>query len=133
MTIALIQFEQFEFRQIDSPHYETRISKELGNVANGLKHFGQQLKKTISAHAQFTLVVQLKTWTLNKPTLQTLIALYMEEVERTRQTVHLDPESHNKSIESLCEQLVFMSAVFEQESELIDQLCFTDPQLMSWD
>ncbi|OCY13369.1 MAG: hypothetical protein BEV12_23955 [Microcystis aeruginosa CACIAM 03] len=112
---------------------EARVTMELDNVAHGLKHFAQQLRKTTSAQARFALVVQLKTWTLNKPTLQTLMTQYLDEVERTQQVVHLDPESHNESIESLCEQLVFLSAVFEQESELIDQMAFADPQLMLCD
>ena len=134
MNIALVQqhhtdtHEPLYFRQAES-----RVTMELDNVAHGLKHFGQQLRKTTSAQARFALVVQLKTWALNKPTLQTLMAQYLDEVERTQQVVHLDPESHDESIESLCEQLVFLSAVFEQESELIDQMAFADPQLVLCD
>nr|WP_294885920.1 hypothetical protein [uncultured Limnobacter sp.] len=133
MTIALVQHHQHDCEPLYFRQSEARVTMELDNVAHGLKHFAQQLRKTTSAQARFALVVQLKTWTLNKPTLQTLMTQYLDEVERTQQVVHLDPESHNESIESLCEQLVFLSAVFEQESELIDQMAFADPQLMLCD
>jgi len=133
MTIALVQHHQHDCEPLYFRQSEARVTMELDNVAHGLKHFAQQLRKTGSAQARFALVVQLKTWTLNKPTLQTLMAQYLDEVERTQQVVHLDPESHNDSIESLCEQLVFLSAVFEQESELIDQMAFADPQLVLCD
>lgn len=134
MNIALIQ--QHPHRDQEPLFYrqaEARVTMELDNVAHGLKHFGEQLQKTRSAQARFALVMQLKTWALNKPTLQTLLANYLHDVEQTQQVVHLDPESHDDSIASLCEQLIFLSAVFEQESELIDQMIFAEPQLMLCD
>lgn len=126
MGIALVQHRQHHYE----PHYlrqsEARVTLELDNVALGLKHFANQLHSTNSAQARFALVIQLKTWALNKPTVQTLMTQYVEEVERAQQLVHLDPDSHRESIELLCEQLMFLSAVFEQESELIDQMAFSD-------
>jgi hypothetical protein len=100
---------------------------------HGLKHFSELLNKTRTAQARFAVIVQLKTWALNKPTIQTLLEQYLLQAECTQQHVHLDPESHDESIESLREQLVFLSAVFEQESELIDQMVFSDTQLMLCD
>jgi hypothetical protein len=134
MNIALVQqhgtdtHEPLYFRQAES-----RVTMELDNVAHGLKHFGDQLGKTRSAQARFALVVQLKTWALNKPTLQTLMEQYLVEVEHTQRFVHIDPQSHDESIQSLCEQLMFLSAVFEQESELIEQMVFAEPALMLCD
>lgn len=133
MTIALLQHKKLHRGTLRFREPETRVTIELHNVAHGLKYFAQQLSKTGSTQARFALVVQLKTWTLNKPTLQTLMAQYLNEVERTQQMLHVDVDSHGESIEALCEQLVFLSAVFEQESELIDQMCFTDHQLVLCD
>ncbi|MCE2744395.1 MAG: hypothetical protein LW710_00640 [Burkholderiales bacterium] len=133
MTIALVQRHQHDSEIQNGGHPEEVITMELGNVAQGLNYFAQQLRKTYSAQARFALMVQIKAWVLNKPTLQTLMAQYLDDVERTQQILHLDPESHNESVESLCEQLVFLSAVFEQESELIDQICFTDQELVLCD
>lgn len=120
--------EPLYFRQA-----EARVTMELDNVAHGLKHFGDLLNKTRSAQARFAVIVQLKTWTLNKPTIQTLLDQYLLQAEQTQQHVHLDPQSHDESIESLREQLMFLSAVFEQESELIDQMVFSDTQLVLCD
>jgi succinylglutamate desuccinylase len=133
MTIALVQYHQHDFEPQCFQNAEAPITLELGNVAQGLNHFAQQLRKTSAAQARFALVIQIKTWILNKPTLQTLMAQYLEEVERKQQVLHLDPEGHNESIESLCDQLVFLSAVFEQELALVDQMCFADQQLVLCD
>ncbi|MEQ9106149.1 MAG: hypothetical protein RLO04_01635 [Limnobacter sp.] len=134
MNIALVQEhstdtqEPLYFRQAES-----RVTMELDNVAHGLKYFGEQLRKTRSAQARFALVVQLKTWALNKPTLQTLMEQYLLEVENTQKVVHIDPQSHDESIQSLCEQLMFLSAVFEQESGLLEQMVFAEPSLVLCD
>lgn len=112
---------------------ESRVTMELDSVAHGLKHFGEQLGKTRSSQARFALVLQLKTWALNKPTLQTLMEQYLLEVENTQKFVHLDPQSHDESVQSLCEQLLFLSAVFEQESGLLEQMVFAEPALMLCD
>lgn len=133
MTIALVHHKQSHRETNCFREPEAKVTIELNNVAHGLKFFSQQLRKTSSAQACFALVIQLKTWTLNKPTLQTLMAQYINDVERTQQMLHLDMDSHNESIEVLCEQLVFLSAVFEQESELIEQMCFSDEQLVLCD
>lgn len=133
MNIALVQQQHDKHEPLFFRQAEARVTMELDNVAHGLKHFGEQLRKTKSAQARFALVMQLKTWALNKPTVQTLLSQYLDALEHTQQVVHLDPESHDDSIESLCEQLVFLSAVFEQESELIDQMVFADPQLVLCD
>lgn len=134
MNIALVQqhhtdtHEPLYFRQAES-----RVTMELDNVAHGLKHFGDQLGKIRSAQARFALVVQLKTWALNKPTLQTLMEQYLLEVEHTQKYVHIDPQSHDESVQSLCEQLMFLSAVFEQESVLLEQMVFAEPSLVLCD
>lgn len=129
MTIALMQPYQKTPEQNWFHHNKAGFSVELENVAHGLNHFSRKLRKTAFAQARFALLVQLKTWTLNKPTIQTLLAHYLDEVEQTQQVLHLDQESHNESIESLCEQLEFLGAVFEQESELFSQLGLAEPQL----
>lgn len=134
MNMALVkqipdnEIEPLYFRQA-----EARVTMELDNVAHGLKYFADQLEKTQSAHARFATVVQLKTWVLNKPTVQVLLDQYLIELEHTQQSVHLDPQSHDESVQSLCDQLKFLSAVFEQESELIDQMVFCDPKLVVCD
>ena len=134
MNIALVQehrtntHEPLYFRQAES-----RVTMELDNVAHGLKHFSDQLGKTRSAQARFALVLQLKTWALNKPTLQTLMEQYVLEVEHTQKVVHIDPQSHDESIQSLCEQLMFLSAVFEQESSLLEQMVFDETPLVLCD
>ena len=134
MNMALVKQQ---WQETPEPLYfrqaESRVTMELDNVAHGLKHFSELLNKTRTAQARFAVIVQLKTWALNKPTIQTLLEQYLLQAECTQQHVHLDPESHDESIESLREQLVFLSAVFEQESELIDQMVFSDTQLMLCD
>lgn len=130
MNIAMVQQHRTNMQE---PLYlrqaESRVTMELDSVAHGLKHLGEQLGKTRSSQARFALVVQLKTWALNKPTLQTLMEQYLLEVENTQKFVHLDPQSHDESIASLCEQLLFLSAVFEQESGLLEQMVFAEPAL----
>lgn len=134
MTIALVQQLPYDhFDTIENIGAQTQLVLELDNVAEGLKYFGQQLRKTSALQARFALLVQLKTWTLNKPTLQTLLAQYMDEIERTQSVLHVDPASHVESVFSLCEQLMFLSAVFDQESKLIEQLAWVNTNLMLCD
>lgn len=134
MNIALVQQHRTNTHEaLYSRQAESRVTMELDNVAHGLKHFGEQLGKTRSSQARFALVVQLKTWALNKPTLQTLMEQYLLEVEQTQRFVHLDPQSHDESIQALCEQLMFLSAVFEQESELLEQMVFGESSLVLCD
>lgn len=134
MNIALVKqsqndgLEPLYFRQAES-----RVIMELDNVAHGLKYFGELLAKTKAVQARFALTVQLKTWMMNKPTVQNLLEQYLLELEHTQQNLHLDPHAHEGSVESLCEQLMFLAAVFEQESEIIDQLLFPDTQLVLCD
>lgn len=134
MNIALVQpLREHHTQLTDCPAIQPDITLELDNVAQGLKYFAEQLKKTRSAQARFAKVVQLKTWALNKPTIETLLEQYLDQVSQAQQWLHLDPQNHDEAIESLCEQLLFLSAVFEQESQLIDQMIVADPQLVLCD
>lgn len=134
MSIALVKpFQQNDTEPLYFQQSEVRVTMELDNVAHGLKYFAEQLGKTQSAQAQFAKVVQLKTWVLNKPTLETLLEQYLVQIEQAQHWLHLDVQQYQESIESLCEQLLFLSAVFEQECELIDQTVFRNSELVLCD
>lgn len=134
MNIALFKPESEAKRK---PLYYRKpgfqVTSELDNVAHGLKFFGEKLAKTHAAQALFAIIWQLKIWVTNKPTIENLLAQYMAQVEQTQLHLHLDPQAYDESIKSLCEQLMFLGDVFEQESELIEQLVFVDPQLVLCD
>ena len=108
---------------------ESRIVMELDNVSHGLKHFSQAFSHTKAVQALLSTMIQFKTWTLNKPTIQTLTEQYVVEVEKAQAHYHLDPNTHAEAIISLSEQLLFLSSVFEQESSLIEQMVFEDKRL----
>ena len=134
MNIALLKPElQTNLEPLCYGKTGSQITAELDNVAHGLKYFGVQLAKARAAQALFAIILQLKVWVMNKPTIENLLEQYIAQVEQTQQCLHLDPQAYDDSIKSLCEQLLFLSAVFEQESELIDQLVFVDPQLVLCD
>lgn len=134
MNIALLKPEhQTSLEPFYCGKTGSQITVELDNVAHGLKYFGEQLAKARAAQALFAIILQLKVWVMNKPTIENLLEQYMVQVEHSQQWLHLDPQAYDETIKSLCEQLVFLSAVFEQESELIDQLVFVDPQLVLCD
>lgn len=133
MNVALIQKNHHRNVEPQQQQAGTQLVCELDNVAHGLKHFANQLQTTSSMQARFALTVQLKVWILNKPTLQTLLAQYLDEVEHTQQLLHLDPGGHDESIFSLSEQLVFLSAVFDQESKLVEQFASTNSNLVLCD
>ncbi|MCR2747361.1 hypothetical protein [Limnobacter parvus] len=130
MNIALVvPHRDDKLLSLDCQSIETDIALELDHVAYGLKSFADQLRKTRSAQARFAKVIQLKIWVLNKPTVLTLLEQYLEQVTLAQQWLHLDMQSHDNAIESLCEQLLFLSTVFEQESELMEQIAVVDPNL----
>lgn len=134
MSIALVKQQwQKSTEPLRLEQTNSCTTMALDNVAHGLKHFSHLLSKTRCNQARFAVIVQLKTWALNKSTIQSLLEHYLKQAEYTQQNLHLDPFSHDESIASLCEQLVFLSAVFEQESELINQMVLGDAQLLLCD
>lgn len=108
---------------------ESRILMELDNVSHGLKHFSQQFTHTKAIQALLGTMIQFKTWSLNKPTIQTLTEQYVTEVEKAQANYHLDPETHAEAVHSLSEQLMFLSSVFEQESTMVEQMVFEERNL----
>ncbi len=108
---------------------ESRIVMELDNVSHGLKHFSREFTHTKAVQALLSTMIQFKTWSLNKPTIQTLTEQYVAEVERAQAHYHLDPDTHAEAIISLSEQLLFLSSVFDQESSLVEQMVFEDRNL----
>ncbi|HEX4842085.1 MAG TPA: hypothetical protein VFV57_00310 [Limnobacter sp.] len=128
MNMALVKQHSANEHPIDQALYQSqadsRVVMELDNVAHALKHFAHQLSHAHAAHAQFAHLVQLKTWALNKPTLQTLLEEYLLAVQDAQVHLHLDQERYDEAMHNLCDQLVFLSAVFEQECALLDQTLF---------
>jgi hypothetical protein len=108
---------------------ESRIVMELDNVSHGLKYFSKQFVHTKAVQALLSSMIQFKTWSLNKPTIQTLTEQYIAEVEQAQAHYHLDPGTHAEAIVSLSEQLMFLSSVFEQESSLVEQMVFEERNL----
>lgn len=128
MNMALVKHYSVQEHSSTAPLYQTqadsRVVMELDNVAHALKHFAHQLSHAHAVHAQFAHLIQLKTWVLNKPTLQTLLGEYLVAVQEAQADLHLDQERYDDAMSNLCDQLVFLSAVFEQECELLDQTLF---------
>lgn len=107
-------------------HAESRVVLELDNVALALKQFSALLSQAHAVQAQFAMLLQLKTWVLNKPTLQTLLEEYLLAVQDAQAHLHLDQERYDEAMQNLCDQLAFLSAVFEQESQLLGQTLFDE-------
>ncbi|HEX4879220.1 MAG TPA: hypothetical protein VFV39_05175 [Limnobacter sp.] len=128
MNMALVK-QHFSHELVCNTH----IGLELDNVAQALKHFGHQLSNAHAVHAQFAHLLQLKTWVLNKPTLQTLLEEYLMAVQEAQTHLHLDQERYDEAMNSLCEQLVFLSAVFDQECSLLAQTLLDDKTMLVCD
>lgn len=108
---------------------ESRIVMELDNVSHGLKYFSEQFTHTKAVQALLNTMIQFKTWSLNKSTIQALTEQYVTEVEKAQSHYHLDPATHAEAINSLSEQLLFLSSVFEQESTMVEQMVFEERNL----
>lgn len=120
---AVLSTELFNLDQIIPMPGEVMdppIVHELGNVATDLSRFAHRLAYTHQTGRTLDILLQLRQWASDKPTVETLLAGHLDNIAQVISHTRGDRVHHDIQVclNALVEHLSFLALVFESETHL---------------
>ncbi|HEY1059763.1 MAG TPA: hypothetical protein VGE55_13620 [Limnobacter sp.] len=120
---AVLRNELFNLDQIIPMPMEVMdppIVHELGDVATTLSRFAHRIAHTHQTGRTLEVLLQLRQWAHDKPTVETLLAGHLDTIAQAMtqsrgDRVHQDVQMR---LHALVDHLAFLALVFESETHL---------------